>query len=74
MKIEQLRPNIGTLPADEAFHLFNDYCFRRIQDLEMSIVMIDKPKKKKAKGPKAKPDEVKVSPADLEILKKLGLV
>ena len=74
MKIEQLRPNLYTLPRDEAFQLFIKYCDIRVMDLEAMTVVISKPKKKRAKGKKKKKDEVTVSPSDLELLKKLGLV
>jgi hypothetical protein len=74
MRIEELRPNLYTLPQDEAFKLFTEYYERRSIDLEMLSVIITKPKKKAAKRKKKKKDEVTVSPSDLEMLKKLGLV
>ena len=74
MRIEQLRPNLYELPEAEAFKLFEEYCERRIMDLEAMTVIITKPKKKRVKGKRKKKDEVTVSPSDLEMLKKLGLV
>lgn len=74
MKIEQLRPNLYTLPEDEAFKLFYDYYIKRSEDLEMVTVLIEKPRKKKATKKGKKKDEVTISSADLELLKKLGLV
>lgn len=74
MKIEQLRPNLAELPVEEAFPLFEEYYERRTMELEMMTVMLTKPKKKKATTKSKKKDEVTVSPSDLEMLKKLGLV
>ncbi|MCK5015679.1 MAG: hypothetical protein KAS32_01290 [Candidatus Peribacteraceae bacterium] len=74
MRIEQLRPNLYELSVDEGFKLFEEYYERRSMDLEMMTVIITKPKKKKVAVKKKKKDEVTVSPSDLEILKKLGLV
>jgi len=74
MKIEQLRPNLYTLPEDEAFALFNNYYQKRSEDLELMTVVINKPRKKKVKKKIKKKDEVIVSSSDLELLKKLGLV
>lgn len=74
MKIEQLRPNLYELPRDEGFKLFEEYYEKRSIDLELMTVVIDKPRRKKALIKKKKKDEVTVSPSDLEILKKLGLV
>ncbi len=74
MKLEQLRPNLYELPRDEGFKLFEEYYERRTIDLEMMTVVISKPRKKAVKRKKKKKDEVTVSPSDLEMLKKLGLV
>lgn len=74
MKIEQLRPNLYELPRDEGFKLFEEYYEKRTMDLEMMTVIIDKPRKKKVTAVRKKKDEVTVSPSDLEMLKKLGLV
>lgn len=74
MKIEQLRPNLYEIPRDEAFQLFEQYYARRARDLVEVVVKITKPRKTKAKGKRKKKDEVTVSPSDLEMLKKLGLV
>ncbi len=73
MKIEQLRPNLYELSADEAFTLFEHYYERRLLDLEMMTVIINRPKKKKSTRRKKK-DEVIVSPSDLKLLRKLGLI
>lgn len=74
MRIEQLRPNLYEIPRDKAFQLFEEYYNRRARDLVEVVVKITKPRKTKAKGKRKKKDEVTVSPSDLEMLKKLGLV
>ena len=74
MKIEQLRPNLYELPRDEAFKLFREYYEKRSMDLEMMTVVIDKPKKKRKAVKRKKKDEVTVSPSDLAMLKKIGLI
>lgn len=76
MKLEQLRPNLAELPEDDAFNLFNEYYERRSEDMQLLEVKLIQPgRKKKASTPKKKKkkDEVTISPADLELLKKMGL-
>ena len=76
MRIEELRPNLFKLPTDEAFKLFEEYYERRGRDLVEMVVRLKNPRraKVKIKGKRKKKDEVTVSPSDLEMLKKLGLI
>ena len=74
MRIEELRPDLYLLPDNDAFKLFCTYYDQRSADLDAVVVMLSKPRKRKAGKKRKKKDEVTVSSSDLEMLKKLGLV
>jgi hypothetical protein len=72
MKLEQLRPNLGELPVEEAFTLFKKYCEKRSTDITQLIV---KPKEVTTKKKTTrKRDEISVTQEQFNVLKKLGLV
>lgn len=70
--LEQLRPDLMSLPREEALVLFSEYYHKRAEDL-VQITVETKSPRKKAKS-KAKGKTVTISPNDLEVLKKLGLM
>lgn len=71
MRLEQLRPNFLEVSDEERLALFTTYYARRTKDLEQSVVKI---KGKKAKGKKRSERKIPVSPEQLDLLRKLGLV
>lgn len=74
MKLEQLRPNIGELPEDEAYLLFNVYYEKRRVDISRPVVVPNK--KKAATGKKKDPKEkaLKLTAEQKDALRKLGLI
>ena len=74
MKLEQLRPNICELPGQEAYELFLAYYNKRQEDLDSVVVTPKKLASSTKKRIKKKKDEVSVSPHELELLKKVGLI
>lgn len=71
MKLEDLRPNFLEVSEEERCALFDSYCAQRIKDLESTVVEIPK---KRAKGKKRSERKIPVSPEQLDLLRKLGLV
>lgn len=71
MKLEQLRRNLMEVPEDERLHFFGSYYEARNRDLEQVVVKVPK---KRAKGKKKSERKIGVTPDQLEMLRKLGLV
>lgn len=71
MKLEQLRRNLLEVPEDERLHFFGSYYDLRNQDLEKVVVKVPK---KRAKGKKPSERKIGVTPDQLAMLRKIGLV
>ena len=69
--LEQLRVNLLNLDYDEGLLVFQEYCQKREEDFQKVIVT---PKATKAKKTGKKDKKVTVNAAQLELLKKLGLI
>ncbi len=76
MLLEELRPNLCELPREEAIILFTEYYHKRAEEIQAVLYEVPKTKKKsgKKKASKKKGKQVSVSLAQLETLKKLGLL
>ena len=79
MKLEQLRPNLCELPTDQAYNFFLSYVQKRAIDLKEVLVTPRKVKTESSKAEikrkvKKKTEEVALSPEQLTVLKKLGLL
>jgi hypothetical protein len=80
--LEQLRPDIGTLPYEEAFVIFTEYFYKREVDLKTITSFIKSKKKlttstakRSVKDKKEKKGKgLKLTAVQLAALKKLGLV
>jgi len=71
MKLEQLRTNFLEVSDAQRLELFTSYYARREKDLEQVVVKVPK---KRAAGKKPSERKIPVTPTELQMLKKLGLI
>ena len=71
MKLEQLRTNFLEASDEQRLELFTGYYARRQKDLEQVVIKVPK---KRAKGKKPSERKIPVTPDQLQMLRKLGLV
>lgn len=81
--LEQLRPNLLELPPEDAFTLFSEYYSKREKDLTSIQIQLQLKEEKKIRKKSSitsksksnsKTKAVSVSPEQLDLLKKLGLI
>ena len=69
MKMENIRPNFSAMSEPDQRHFFFTYAEKRAKDFELYSMPVIRQKKTSKKEP-----PLKVTPAQLELLKALGLV
>lgn len=74
MKLENVRPNFSFMNEDLQRQFFLEYSVNREKDFELSSMVEVKTKQSKKSTTKKNNDTLKVTPAQLEMLKLLGLV
>ena len=75
MKMSNIRPNFSNMPEEEQRGFFLNYATSREADFTNSLNVVVKPKKSAStKGSKTKEPTLSVSPAQLALLKALGIV
>jgi hypothetical protein len=72
MKFEQLRKPFLQMEFDEQLAFMDNYITTRTSDLQKSLVAFTESKAKKA--PAKKDKQLKVTGAQMELLKQLGLI
>lgn len=70
MKFEQIRKNFLEMEFEERLSFLSSYVETRTEDLRKVEVKVSEPKKSGAKKDK----QIKLNSAQLELLKKLGLI
>lgn len=71
MKLENLRPNFLEMSDEERFANFEFYCRQRLRDLEERVIEVPK---KQAKERKKSDRKIPVTPEELSLLRKIGLI
>jgi len=71
MKLEQLRKNFLTSSEAEQEEIFHRYCLIRQRDLDQVVVKVPL---KRAVGKRISERKIPVTPDQLELLRKIGLV
>ena len=74
MKLENIRPNFSFASEEEKRTMFWNYCDKRAKDFERGAMVTVKTKKAKGSSASSSSPKLKVTDAQLAMLKMLNLV